>query len=146
MKSTAEIEEHLRARYHQPSGVEQFGIEAIPSHLKTVRWFDLFSIIFNFLVNPGVILGPDGSGVRLVVLAGYYRRDQWRGPVLRCLHHYGNRWGGLWDPGTTHGLSPGRNSPVRHIQNHGPPLRFVSAIGLTGLLLASHSAGCRQSR
>jgi NCS1 family nucleobase:cation symporter-1 len=56
MKSTAEIEEHLRARYHQPSGVEQFGIEAIPSHLKTVRWFDLFSIIFNFLVNPGVIL------------------------------------------------------------------------------------------
>jgi nucleobase:cation symporter-1, NCS1 family len=56
MKSASDIEDHLRARYHQPRGVEQFGIEAIPSHLKTVRWFDLFSIIFNFLVNPGVIL------------------------------------------------------------------------------------------
>jgi NCS1 nucleoside transporter family len=56
MTSRDEIEERLRARYHQPSGVEQFGIEAIPPHLKTVRWFDLFSIVFNFLVNPGVIL------------------------------------------------------------------------------------------
>jgi NCS1 family nucleobase:cation symporter-1 len=56
MRSAAEIEEHLRSRYHQPKGVEQFGIEAIPTHLKRVRWFDLFSIVFNFLVNPGVIL------------------------------------------------------------------------------------------
>lgn len=56
MPSPTNIEERLRARYHQPKGVEQFGIEAIPSHLKTVRWIDLFSIVFNFLVNPGVIL------------------------------------------------------------------------------------------
>lgn len=55
MDST-EIEGDLRARYHQPRGVEQFGIEAIPPELKTVRWFDLFAIVFNFLVNPGVIL------------------------------------------------------------------------------------------
>ena len=46
----------LRAHYRQPRGVEQFGIEAIPPELKTVRWFDLFAIVFNFLVNPGVIL------------------------------------------------------------------------------------------
>lgn len=50
------IEDSLRARYHQPKGVEQFGIEAIPAELKTVRWYDLFAIVFNFLVNPGVIL------------------------------------------------------------------------------------------
>jgi NCS1 nucleoside transporter family len=56
MTSRLDIEERLRARYHQPKGVEQFGIEAIPSHLKTVKWYDLFSIVFNFLVNPGVIL------------------------------------------------------------------------------------------
>ena len=56
MTAKRDIEERLRARYHQPKGVEQFGIEAIPPHLKTVKWFDLFSIVFNFLVNPGVIL------------------------------------------------------------------------------------------
>jgi NCS1 nucleoside transporter family len=56
MTSRRDTEERLRARYHQPKGVEQFGIEAIPSHLKTVKWYDLFSIVFNFLVNPGVIL------------------------------------------------------------------------------------------
>lgn len=50
------FEDDLRARYHQPQGVEQFGIEAIPPELKTVRWYDLFAIVFNFLVNPGVIL------------------------------------------------------------------------------------------
>ena len=51
-----DIQNSLRARYHQPRGVEQFGIEAIPADLKTVRWYDLFAIVFNFLVNPGVIL------------------------------------------------------------------------------------------
>ncbi|MBV8578158.1 MAG: cytosine permease [Acetobacteraceae bacterium] len=56
MPSKVDLEERLRARYHQPKGVEQFGIEAIPPQLKTVKWFDLFSIVFNFLVNPGVIL------------------------------------------------------------------------------------------
>ena len=54
--ATTGIQDKLRARYRQPRGVEQFGIEAIPANLKTVRWYDLFAIVFNFLVNPGVIL------------------------------------------------------------------------------------------
>ena len=53
---TTNVQDKLRARYRQPKGVEQFGIEAVPAELKTVRWYDLFSIVFNFLVNPGVIL------------------------------------------------------------------------------------------
>ena len=54
--TTNDIQDRLRTRYRQPRGVEQFGIEAIPPELKTVRWYDLFAIVFNFLVNPGVIL------------------------------------------------------------------------------------------
>jgi NCS1 nucleoside transporter family len=50
------IEHDLQARYHQPRGVEQFGIEAIPQELKTVRWYDLFAIILNFLISPSTIL------------------------------------------------------------------------------------------
>ena len=37
MHSVAEIEEKIRRRYHQPKGVEQFGIEPVPPELKTVR-------------------------------------------------------------------------------------------------------------
>lgn len=54
--SAREIEQRLRRRYRQPSGVEQFGIEPVPEALRTVRWFDLFSIMFNFLINPGTLL------------------------------------------------------------------------------------------
>jgi nucleobase:cation symporter-1, NCS1 family len=56
------IERDLQRRYHQPSGVEQFGIEAIPDGKKTVKWYDVFSIILNFLVNPATIL-RGGLGV-----------------------------------------------------------------------------------
>lgn len=56
------IERNLQKRYHQPTGVEQFGIEAIPESLKTVRWYDLFAIILNFLVSPSTIL-RGGLGV-----------------------------------------------------------------------------------
>ena len=56
------IEHDLQQRYHQPSGVEQFGIEAIPDGLKTVRWYDLFAIILNFLISPSTIL-RGGLGV-----------------------------------------------------------------------------------
>jgi len=56
------IESELQQRYHQPKGVEQFGIEAIPEELKTVKWYDLFSIILNFLVSPSTIL-RGGLGV-----------------------------------------------------------------------------------
>jgi NCS1 family nucleobase:cation symporter-1 len=56
------IENELQRRYHQPKGVEQFGIEAIPGGRKTVKWYDLFSIILNFLVNPATIL-RGGLGV-----------------------------------------------------------------------------------
>jgi nucleobase:cation symporter-1, NCS1 family len=58
----AAIEHDLQQRYHQPSGVEQFGIEAIPEGLKTVRWYDLFAIILNFLISPSTIL-RGGLGV-----------------------------------------------------------------------------------
>jgi hypothetical protein len=47
MTSAIDIEGGLRARYRQPAGVEQFGIEAVPEELKTAGWFDLFSIMFN---------------------------------------------------------------------------------------------------
>jgi hypothetical protein len=30
MHSVTEIEEKIRRRYHQPKGVEQFGIEPVP--------------------------------------------------------------------------------------------------------------------
>jgi NCS1 nucleoside transporter family len=58
----AVTEQDLQRRYHQPKGVEQFGIEAIPESLKTVRWYDLFSIILNFLISPSTIL-RGGLGV-----------------------------------------------------------------------------------
>ena len=35
MHSTVEIEEKIRKRYHQPKGVEQFGIEPVPTELRT---------------------------------------------------------------------------------------------------------------
>ena len=50
------VEEKLGRKYHQPKGVEQFGIEPIPEDLKTVKWYDLFVIVVNFLLNPGMIL------------------------------------------------------------------------------------------
>ncbi|MBV9964217.1 MAG: cytosine permease [Alphaproteobacteria bacterium] len=56
------IERDLQKRYRQPKGVEQFGIEAIPEARKTVRWYDLFAIILNFLVSPATIL-RGGLGV-----------------------------------------------------------------------------------
>ena len=49
-------ERRLEAQYHQPKNVEQFGIEPIPPELKTVRWYDLFLIVVNFLINPATIL------------------------------------------------------------------------------------------
>ena len=58
----AAIERDLQKRYRQPNGVEQFGIEAVPESRKTVKWYDLFSIILNFLVNPATIL-RGGLGV-----------------------------------------------------------------------------------
>src|SRR5882762_8920190 len=56
MHTTVEIEENIRQRYRQPKGVEQFGIEPVPPELKTVRWYDIFSIIFGFALNPGSML------------------------------------------------------------------------------------------
>jgi nucleobase:cation symporter-1, NCS1 family len=56
MHSTGEIKEKIRQRYRQPKGVEQFGIEPVPPELKTVRWHDIFSIIFGFALNPGSML------------------------------------------------------------------------------------------
>ena len=56
MHSVTEIEEKIRQRYHQPKGVEQFGIEPVPPELKTVLWHDIFAIIFGFALNPGSML------------------------------------------------------------------------------------------
>src|SRR5260370_40365201 len=53
MHSVTEIEEKIRRRYHQPKGVEQFGIEPVPPELKTVRWHDIFAIIFGFALTTG---------------------------------------------------------------------------------------------
>src|ERR1700682_2054345 len=56
MHTTVEIEEKLRQHYRQPKGVEQFGIEPVPPELKTVRWYDIFSIIFGFALTPRSML------------------------------------------------------------------------------------------
>ncbi|HMD63253.1 MAG TPA: cytosine permease, partial [Stellaceae bacterium] len=56
MHTVIEIEEKIRRRYHQPKGVEQFGIEPVPAERKTVRWHDIFAIIFGFALNPGSML------------------------------------------------------------------------------------------
>src|SRR6201994_4294733 len=56
MHTVTEIEEKIRQRYRQPKGVEQFGIEPVPPELKTVRWHDIFAIIFGFALNPGSML------------------------------------------------------------------------------------------
>ncbi|MFE7487783.1 purine-cytosine permease family protein [Kitasatospora sp. NPDC057541] len=42
--------------YRQPKSVEQYGLEPIPDDQRTVRWYDLFQIIFNVMLNPGLIL------------------------------------------------------------------------------------------
>jgi NCS1 nucleoside transporter family len=55
-KEGQDLERELAQHYRQPTGVEQFGIEAVPEDRRTVRWYDLFSIVLNFLVNPGTIL------------------------------------------------------------------------------------------
>ncbi len=56
MHNDAEIEEKIRKRHHQPKGVEQFGIEPIPTEKKTVNGWDIFSIILGLTLNPGGIL------------------------------------------------------------------------------------------
>lgn len=55
-RTERELEEKIRHRFRQPKGVEQFGIEPIPSMKRTVGWFDIFAIIFGFALNPGSIL------------------------------------------------------------------------------------------
>jgi NCS1 family nucleobase:cation symporter-1 len=52
----AATEAALELQYHQPSHVEQYGVEPIPAALKTVRWYDLFVIVVNFMINPATIL------------------------------------------------------------------------------------------
>jgi NCS1 nucleoside transporter family len=54
--SAEQLEDVLAQRYRQPRGVEQFGIEAVPEAKREVRWYDLFAIVVNFLVNPGTVL------------------------------------------------------------------------------------------
>ncbi len=56
MADKAVVEERLANKYRQPKGVEQFGIEPVPEDLRTVRWYDLFAIVVNFLLNPRMIL------------------------------------------------------------------------------------------
>lgn len=50
------IEEELARKYRQPKGVEQFGVEQIPKEARTVHWWDVFSIVLNFVFNPGTIV------------------------------------------------------------------------------------------
>jgi NCS1 nucleoside transporter family len=76
MNSASEIERELRGRYRQPAGVEQFGIEPVPQARKDVGWFDLFSIMFNFLINPGTLLSGGlmvaaGLSFQAAVAAGF---------------------------------------------------------------------------
>jgi NCS1 family nucleobase:cation symporter-1 len=75
--AASDIERDLRARYRQPAGVEQFGIEPVPEERKTVGWFDLFSIMFNFLINPGTMLSGGmmvaaGLSFQAAIAAGFF--------------------------------------------------------------------------
>ena len=72
MASAMDIERRLRERYRQPAGVEQFGIEPVPEERKTAGWFDLFSIMFNLLINPGMMLSGG-----LMVAAGLSFQPRW---------------------------------------------------------------------
>lgn len=56
MAEREHVTSELAQKYNQPKGVEQFGIEPIPPHLKTVKWYDLFFIVVNFIINPAQIL------------------------------------------------------------------------------------------
>lgn len=56
MTEEPRVQEDLAKKYRQPKGVEQFGVEAIPDHLRTVRWWDIFAMVLNFVVNPGTIV------------------------------------------------------------------------------------------
>lgn len=56
MHGNVAIEEQLRRRYHQPKGIEQFGVEPIPIEKKTVRALDIFSIILGLCLSPGSIM------------------------------------------------------------------------------------------
>ncbi|MEO3755495.1 cytosine permease [Streptomyces sp. B6B3] len=40
----------------QPRGVETRGVEPVPPEERTIRWYDLFQILVNVLLNPGLIL------------------------------------------------------------------------------------------
>ena len=55
MSEASKVEDDLARKYRQPKSVEQFGVEAIPDELRNVRWWDMFAIFLNFLVNPGTI-------------------------------------------------------------------------------------------
>jgi nucleobase:cation symporter-1, NCS1 family len=55
-KNVTNLEEDLAKKYNQPKNVEQYGIEQIPDNEKNVKWYDLFLIIVNFLMNPAMIL------------------------------------------------------------------------------------------
>lgn len=46
----------MEQSFRQPKNTEQYGIEQVPLEERTVKWHDLFTMIFNFLVNPGMIL------------------------------------------------------------------------------------------
>jgi NCS1 nucleoside transporter family len=77
MTSAIDMEHRLRAHYRQPSGVEQFGIEPVPEERKTAGWFDLFSIMFNFLINPGMMLSGGlmvaaGLSFKAALAAGFF--------------------------------------------------------------------------
>lgn len=56
MKDAEKLQDELAQKYRQPKGVEQFGIEAVPPELKTAHWWDLFNIIINFLIQPGMMV------------------------------------------------------------------------------------------
>src|SRR5207244_11086826 len=93
MTSAIDIERSLRARYRQPAGVEQFGIEPVPEERKTTGWFDLFSIMFNFLINPGMMLSGSlmvaaGLSFQAALATGFFGRSEERRVGKECV----DRW------------------------------------------------------
>ena len=99
MHTTVEIEEKIRQRYRQPKGVEQFGIEPVPPELKTVRWLDIFSIIFGFALNPGsMLVGGLAvlSGLSFLGLGARPPAAEWGSMVSSGAQHFEAWWMGVF--------------------------------------------------
>ena len=95
MHSVAEIEEKIRKRYHQPKGVEQFGIEPVPPELKTVRWHDISRLFSALRSIPARCWSAAWPWFRACHSGARSERSPRSAARDHCLCHHRNRRGRL---------------------------------------------------